>query len=85
MIARAGPRVRDETQSVLHAVATQASIRLIPQPISADLVGLAFDPIDVAWDDEDVMLYALGVGARPRTIFASCTRGPDRSSCRRTG
>lgn len=37
----------------------------MPQPISADLVGLAFDPIDVAWDDEDVMLYALGVGARP--------------------
>jgi hypothetical protein len=30
----------------------------MPQPISADLVGLAFDPIDVAWDDEDVMLYA---------------------------
>lgn len=82
MIARAGPRVRDETQSVLHAVGTQASIRLMPQPISADL---AFDPIDGAWDDEDVMLDALGVGARPRTIFASCTRGPDRSSCRRTG
>jgi acyl dehydratase len=35
------------------------------QNISADLVGLKFDPVPVSWSDNDVMLYALGVGATP--------------------
>jgi acyl dehydratase len=35
------------------------------QPLSADLVGRTFDPIETSWDEKDVMLYACGVGARP--------------------
>jgi acyl dehydratase len=35
------------------------------KPLSTDLVGTTGDPIDVSWDDRDVMLYACGVGARP--------------------
>jgi acyl dehydratase len=35
------------------------------QQLSADLVGLTGDPVMYAWDEKDVMLYALGVGARP--------------------
>ena len=33
--------------------------------ISSDLVGLTFDPIPISWTSKDVMLYALGVGAKP--------------------
>lgn len=33
--------------------------------ISSDLVGLELDPVSATWTDKDVMLYALGVGARP--------------------
>ena len=35
------------------------------QPVSADLIGLKFDPVEVKWTDNDVMLYALAVGATP--------------------
>ena len=35
------------------------------QAISADLVGLKFAPVPVNWSDNDVMLYALAVGATP--------------------
>lgn len=35
------------------------------KPISSDLVGLTFDPVEFAWDAKDVMLYAVGVGAKP--------------------
>lgn len=35
------------------------------QAISADLIGLRFDPVPVQWSDKDVMLYALAVGATP--------------------
>ena len=35
------------------------------KPISADLVGLKFDPVPFSWTSKDVMLYALGVGATP--------------------
>ncbi len=35
------------------------------QAISADLVGLKFAPVPVKWSDNDVMLYALAVGATP--------------------
>ncbi len=35
--------------------------------ISSDLVGFAFEPREISWTDKDVMLYALGVGARPDT------------------
>ena len=33
--------------------------------ISKDLVGLTFEPVSFSWSAKDVMLYALGVGARP--------------------
>ncbi|MDF1849172.1 MAG: MaoC/PaaZ C-terminal domain-containing protein [Parvibaculaceae bacterium] len=35
------------------------------KPISNELVGLAFEPREVSWTQKDVMLYALGAGARP--------------------
>src|SRR5262249_15134161 len=33
--------------------------------ISSDLVGLTFEPVPFSWDSKDVMLYAVGVGAKP--------------------
>ena len=33
--------------------------------ISSDLVGMTFDPISFEWVSKDVILYALGVGAKP--------------------
>lgn len=33
--------------------------------LSPDMVGTEFEPAKVSWNDKDVMLYALGVGARP--------------------
>ena len=35
------------------------------EKISSSLVGMKFDPIDFSWTAKDVMLYALGVGAKP--------------------
>jgi acyl dehydratase len=35
------------------------------QAINPDLVGLEFDPVPVSWNDNDTMLYALGVGCTP--------------------
>jgi acyl dehydratase len=35
------------------------------QPLSADLVGRSFEPIETSWDSKAVLLYACGVGARP--------------------
>jgi len=35
------------------------------KPISSSLVGFEFPEVEVSWDEKDVMLYALGVGARP--------------------
>ncbi|HVM96744.1 MAG TPA: MaoC/PaaZ C-terminal domain-containing protein [Candidatus Acidoferrales bacterium] len=35
------------------------------KPISKDLVGLSFEPVAFAWSAKDVMLYAVGVGAKP--------------------
>lgn len=35
------------------------------KPISSDLVGLTFAPVEFSWDTKDVMLYAVGVGAKP--------------------
>jgi acyl dehydratase len=35
------------------------------RPISNDLVGVTFDPVPFKWDSKDVMLYAVGVGAKP--------------------
>lgn len=35
------------------------------QPLSAELVGRTFDPIETSWTSKDVLLYACGVGARP--------------------
>jgi len=33
--------------------------------ISSDLVGMTFEPVPFQWDAKDVMLYAVGVGAKP--------------------
>lgn len=33
--------------------------------ISSDLVGMSFEPVPFSWDSKDVMLYAVGVGAKP--------------------
>lgn len=35
--------------------------------ISKDLVGLTFEPVPYSWTSKDVMLYALGVGAKPES------------------
>jgi acyl dehydratase len=35
------------------------------QTLSADLVGTEFEPRQITWTSKDVMLYALGVGAKP--------------------
>jgi acyl dehydratase len=35
------------------------------KPISSELVGLTFEPVSFSWDAKDVMLYAVGVGAKP--------------------
>lgn len=35
------------------------------QPLSSDLVGRTFDPVETSWTSKDVLLYACGVGARP--------------------
>lgn len=35
------------------------------QPLSTDLVGRSFPPIETSWSSKDVLLYACGVGARP--------------------
>lgn len=34
-------------------------------PLTPDLVGLQLGPYDVSWDVDDVILYALGIGAGP--------------------
>jgi len=48
------------------------------QPISADLVGLSTDPIDITWNEKDVQLYALAVGCKPEheLDFVYEARGP---------
>ncbi|MDF1821290.1 MAG: MaoC/PaaZ C-terminal domain-containing protein [Alcanivoracaceae bacterium] len=48
------------------------------QPISTDLVGQAYDPVAVGWQDFDVQLYALGVGCKPEAEldFLYENRGP---------
>lgn len=33
--------------------------------ISSKLVGMTFEPVEFSWDSKDVMLYAVGVGAKP--------------------
>jgi acyl dehydratase len=35
------------------------------KPISKDLVGVTFEPASFSWTAKDVMLYAVGVGAKP--------------------
>jgi acyl dehydratase len=35
------------------------------RPLSSDLVGHQLAPVAASWNEKDVMLYALGVGARP--------------------
>ena len=35
------------------------------ESLSADLIGVEFEPITAEWNAKDTMLYALGVGAKP--------------------
>lgn len=46
--------------------------------LSADIVGIEFEPATVSWSDRDVMLYALGVGCKTDTEldFLYEGRGP---------
>jgi acyl dehydratase len=48
------------------------------RPLSTDLAGLELPPVAASWNDKDVMLYALGVGARPHEEldFVYEGRGP---------
>lgn len=48
------------------------------EPISSKLVGLTADPVEVKWEEKDVQLYALAVGAKPETEldFVYENRGP---------
>lgn len=48
------------------------------QPITTELVGQRFDPVEMSWKDFDVQLYALAVGAKPGTEldFVYENRGP---------
>ncbi len=50
----------------------------MPEALSAAVVGRTFDPVTVRWKPEDVMLYALGVGATPEAEldFLYEGRGP---------
>ncbi len=38
---------------------------MVAEVLSQDMVGVEFDPVEVNWDEKDVMLYALGVGCKP--------------------
>jgi len=38
---------------------------MIQDNLSNDLIGTEFPPIDISWNEQDTMLYALGVGAKP--------------------
>lgn len=38
---------------------------MAPQPLSSDLVGIEFAPIEFSWTKRDAIIYALGVGCRP--------------------
>jgi len=51
---------------------------MAPQPLSPDLVGIEFAPIDFSWTKRDAIIYALGVGCRPDTEldFLYERRGP---------
>ena len=48
------------------------------RPLSTDLAGLELPPVAASWNEKDVMLYALGVGARPpeELDFVYEGRGP---------
>jgi acyl dehydratase len=37
------------------------------QDISMDLLGVELDPVDIAWEQKDVQLYSVAVGAQPES------------------
>ncbi len=37
------------------------------QDISSDLLGVELDPVNISWDQKDVQLYSVAVGAQPET------------------
>jgi acyl dehydratase len=51
---------------------------MAPQPLSSDLVGIEFAPIEFSWSRRDAIIYALGVGCRPdhELDFIYERRGP---------
>ena len=51
---------------------------MAPQPLSSDLVGIEFDPIEFSWSKRDAIIYALGVGCQPEDEldFIYERRGP---------
>ena len=51
---------------------------MAPQPLSSDLVGIEFAPIEFSWSRRDAIVYALGVGCRPdhELDFIYERRGP---------
>ena len=51
---------------------------MAPRPLSPDLVGTEFDPIEFSWTKRDAIIYALGVGCQPEgeLDFVYERRGP---------
>lgn len=39
---------------------------MVQENLSSDLIGIEFDPVNISWNEKDTMLYALGVGAKPK-------------------
>ena len=48
---------------------------MIADSLSADLVGVEFEPVQISWTAKDTMLYALGVGAKPADELAFVFEG----------
>ncbi|HJM91552.1 MAG: MaoC/PaaZ C-terminal domain-containing protein [Alphaproteobacteria bacterium] len=53
---------------------------MVGDTLSLDMVGHKFDPLTISWNAKDVMLYALGVGAKPADELDFVYEGSDRES-----
>ncbi|MBG7603500.1 MAG: MaoC family dehydratase N-terminal domain-containing protein [Actinobacteria bacterium] len=51
---------------------------MAPRPLSSDLVGTKFEPMEFSWSKRDAIIYALGVGCQPdgELDFVYERRGP---------
>src|SRR3546814_587423 len=56
---------RDINRRLLHVAPPPRETPAMARPISPDLAGMQLQPVTASWNEKDVMLYALGVGARP--------------------